>query len=196
MSRIQTRNIRPSWGFPLCHSKKQIWLVSMRMRVGSLALLSGSGLQCCHGVGCRLASDPALLWLWCRLVAAAPVWPLAWELPCAVSATLKRKEKKTKQNKNRKQTGVPQWSTRGREQEGPVQIPRSLPSPRGHQLLAAHRLGIGFPAVICMWVTLCTSTKPTSSSQKRGPRFPVFYLTDHNIKNIKLYCKWKNGQHH
>ena len=38
--------------------------------------------------------DPALLWLWCRLAAAAPVWPLAWEPPYAMDATLKKKKKK------------------------------------------------------------------------------------------------------
>ena len=26
-------------------------------------------------------NDQALLWLWCRLAAAAPILPLAWELP-------------------------------------------------------------------------------------------------------------------
>ena len=29
------------------------------------------------GVGCRRGSDPALLWLWCRLVAKARIGPLA-----------------------------------------------------------------------------------------------------------------------
>ena len=29
------------------------------------------------GVGCRLGSDPALLWLWRRPVATAPIQPLA-----------------------------------------------------------------------------------------------------------------------
>ena len=36
--------------------------------------------------------DPALLWLWCRLAAAAPIGPLAWELPYAMSVALKRKK--------------------------------------------------------------------------------------------------------
>ena len=36
------------------------------------------------GVGCRCGSDPALLWLWCSLVATAPIGPLAWESPYAV----------------------------------------------------------------------------------------------------------------
>ena len=36
------------------------------------------------GVGQRCGSDLALLWLWCRLAAAAPIKPLAWELPYAV----------------------------------------------------------------------------------------------------------------
>ena len=31
------------------------------------------------GVGHRRGSDPVLLWLWRRLVAAAPIRPLAWE---------------------------------------------------------------------------------------------------------------------
>ena len=32
--------------------------------------------------------DLALLWLWCRLVATAPIGPLAWEPPYAVGAAL------------------------------------------------------------------------------------------------------------
>ena len=35
--------------------------------------------------------DPALLWLWCRPAAAAPIRPLAWEPPCAAGAALKEK---------------------------------------------------------------------------------------------------------
>ena len=35
--------------------------------------------------------DPALLWLWCRLAAAALIGPLAWELPYAEGAALKIK---------------------------------------------------------------------------------------------------------
>ena len=38
------------------------------------------------GVGCRLGSDPELLWLWRRPVATAPIRPLAWELPYAMGA--------------------------------------------------------------------------------------------------------------
>ena len=38
------------------------------------------------GVGCRCGSDPALLWLWHRLVATATIGPLAWEPPCAMGA--------------------------------------------------------------------------------------------------------------
>ena len=34
--------------------------------------------------------DPALLWLWRRPVAIAPIGPLAWELPYAEGAALKR----------------------------------------------------------------------------------------------------------
>ena len=34
-----------------------------------------------YGVGHRRGSDLVLLWLWCRLAAAAPIQPLAWEPP-------------------------------------------------------------------------------------------------------------------
>ena len=47
-------------------------------------------------MGCRHSLDPALLWLWCRLAAAALIRPLARELPYAAGATLKIKSKKHK----------------------------------------------------------------------------------------------------
>ena len=34
-----------------------------------------------RGVGRRRGLDLVLLWLWCRPSAAAPIRPLAWELP-------------------------------------------------------------------------------------------------------------------
>ena len=40
------------------------------------------------------AGDLALLWLCCELAAADLIRPLAWELPCAVGAALKRPKKK------------------------------------------------------------------------------------------------------
>ena len=39
------------------------------------------------GLG-QWVKDPTLLWLWHRLAAAAPIPPLAWELPYAVGAAL------------------------------------------------------------------------------------------------------------
>ena len=38
------------------------------------------------GVGHRRGSDPALLWLWHRPTATAPIRSLAWEPPYAVGA--------------------------------------------------------------------------------------------------------------
>ena len=47
--------------------------------------------------------DLALLRLWCRLEASAPIQPLAWELPYATSVALKTKQnKKTKNNPPKK----------------------------------------------------------------------------------------------
>ena len=62
----------------------------MRLRVRSLALLSGL----------TMGSDRALLWLWRRLVATAPIRPLAWEPPCAAGAAQEiAKRQKTKKKK-------------------------------------------------------------------------------------------------
>ena len=58
-------------------------------------------MSCSVGRGCSL--DPPLLWLWCRLSAAALIQPLlAWELPYAAGGALKKKPKKTSQNQNQK----------------------------------------------------------------------------------------------
>ena len=59
--------------------QKWIQLVSMRIRVQSLALLSGLGIQhCCE--------------LWCRLAAVALIQPLTWEPPYAAGSALKRQK--------------------------------------------------------------------------------------------------------
>ena len=60
------------------------------------------------GVGRRRGSDPALLWLWCRVVATAPIRPLAWEPPYAAGAaqeiaTTTTTTKKTKRKKEKKE---------------------------------------------------------------------------------------------
>ena len=50
------------------------------------------------GVVRRHGSDPALLWLWCRLAAAALIRPLAWEPPDAPGAALKSKNNSNNNN--------------------------------------------------------------------------------------------------
>ena len=54
------------------------------------------GVAMSHGVGCRCSSGPVWLWLWCRPRATALIGPLAWELPYAVGAALKRKKERKK----------------------------------------------------------------------------------------------------
>ena len=46
------------------------------------------------GVGRRRGSDPALLWLWRRLEATAPIGPLAWEPAYAAGVALEKTKKK------------------------------------------------------------------------------------------------------
>ena len=48
------------------------------------------------GVDCRHGLDLALLWLWYRLAASAPIPPPAWETPYAICAALKSKKKPLK----------------------------------------------------------------------------------------------------
>ena len=54
------------------------------------------------GVGRRRGSDPALLWLWHRLAAIAPIRPLAWDPPYATEAALEKAKRQKKKTKKRK----------------------------------------------------------------------------------------------
>ena len=54
------------------------------------------------GAGRRHGSDLALLWLWLRPGATAPIRSLAWKSPYAAGVALKR-QKTTKQNKTKHQ---------------------------------------------------------------------------------------------
>ena len=83
--------------FPLWLSRLWIQLVSMRMWVQSLALLSElKDPVLPWAIGSRCGSDPVCLWLLHRLVAAALIQPLAWEPPYAAGAAY-RKNKQTNQ---------------------------------------------------------------------------------------------------
>ena len=73
------------------------------------------------GVGRRRGSDPALLWLWRRLVSTAPIRPLAWEPPYAAGAAQQMaKDKKKKKKKMTRQTlgGLTQWVITVQEKDG------------------------------------------------------------------------------
>ena len=58
------------------------------------------GIAMSYDVGHRHNSDLVLLWLWCRPAAAAPVQPLALELPYAEGVALE-KEKRGKLKKRK-----------------------------------------------------------------------------------------------
>ena len=59
-------------------------------------------------VGLRRGSDPALLWLWCRPVAAALIQPLAREPPYATGAALKRQKNKEEDPEGQRRSALPQ----------------------------------------------------------------------------------------
>ena len=74
---------------PVMAQRKQIQLgmgSRLRVRVRSLASLSGLRIQCYHGLWCvghKRGSDLTLLWLWRRPAAVALIGPLVWESPYA-----------------------------------------------------------------------------------------------------------------
>ena len=85
-------------GVPVMAQQKQTPLVSKRMWVSSSALLIGLRVQHCHelDVGYRCGLELALLWLWWRPEAAAPIQPLVQEFPYAMGVALKSKNRKQK----------------------------------------------------------------------------------------------------
>ena len=76
----------------------------MRTCVQSLAPLSGLRIRHWCELWCRSQRwlESLLLWLWCRPAAAAPIWPLAWDLSYATDMALKRKKKKRKKERKKK----------------------------------------------------------------------------------------------
>ena len=68
------------------------WLSSVGLIPGIIQWVKDLALLCAC-VGPRRGLDPALLWLWRRPAAVAPVQPLTWEVPYAASAALKTKNK-------------------------------------------------------------------------------------------------------
>ena len=80
-------------GVPVVAQWQCTQLISTRMQVPSLALLSGLRMQRCHEL-CpdhRHSLDLVWLWLWRRPAAAALIRSLAWELPYVTPAALKSK---------------------------------------------------------------------------------------------------------
>ena len=74
--------------------RKRIQLGTTRSRLPSLTSLGGLRIGRCRelwGRSERRGWGPALLWLWCRLAAVAPIGLLAWEPPYAAGAALKSK---------------------------------------------------------------------------------------------------------
>ena len=60
---------------------------------GLAQCVKGPSIAMSCGLGRRCSLDLALLHLWLRLAAAAPIQPLAWERPYAIGTALKSRKK-------------------------------------------------------------------------------------------------------
>ena len=78
-------------GVSVMAQQKRIRLRTMRL-LGSIPGLA------------QWVKDPALLWLWYRPAATAPIRSRAWEPPYATGAALKKKKKKKDKNQTNKKT--------------------------------------------------------------------------------------------
>ena len=58
-------------------------------------------------VGQRHGSDPALMWLWCRPVATAPIRNLAWEPPYATGGAQEKAKRQTNKQTKEQILGIP-----------------------------------------------------------------------------------------
>ena len=87
-------------GVPVVAQRKGIRLVSTRMRVGSLALISELRIWRCRELWCSLQTWLSLVLLLHRPAAAALIRFLAQELPYAAGVALENKNQPSKQKKN------------------------------------------------------------------------------------------------
>ena len=67
------------------------WVENLTRIHEDVCLIPGLTQWASCGIGCRCGSDLVWLWLWRRLAAIAPIRPIAWELPYATGAAVKRK---------------------------------------------------------------------------------------------------------
>ena len=131
----------------------------MKAQVRSLALLSGLRIRPSCGVGHIRGLDPTLLWLW--PAAAAPIWPLAWELPDTTGAAIKMQKIKIKKTKGciqRKVSGKKGMACNQR-----MWVPES--DTPGHESQLCHLIGSrSLVAAQPLWASTPSSVKSVTTS--------------------------------
>ena len=81
------------------HGSAEMTLTGIHEDTGSIP-----GIAMSRGVGHR-HGYLALLWLWHRPVATAPIWPRTWELSYSVGRALKRKKERKKERERERKEG-------------------------------------------------------------------------------------------
>ena len=154
---------------------QRIWLLFMRTRSlipGLCQWVKHPVLPC--GVGCRCGSDLALLWLWRRPVATAPIRPLGWEPLYAKGAALKRQKKKKDDQEIMKTMGKSETNTQRNLQATDKLLVTEIcaESPELHSLVP-----VGAWEVRLVAPTKHNFQPPETSSQKTNPStgFMLFF---------------------
>ena len=137
-----------------------------------------------RGVGHRRGLDPVLLWLWCRSAAAAPIRPLAWELPYAVGATLK--EQKT--NKKPQPWEMPQRPKESMFQEGGI---------KGDQISCFTR-AVLVPQLETRSLRAAKETEEVRRDSRDNQYFQEFWLqrTEKELplkRSMREFPSWRSG---
>ena len=130
------------------------------------------------GVGCRRSSDPALLWLWCRLASPALIRSLVWEPPYAAGVALgkARRQKKLKKKK-RLTSGIPTVTSSRLK----LQL-ASIPGQEDHMLqvqpFIQQAAFLGSDRCAQGWGSPAKSTSPDPQSNRGLFKEPLFSLRD------------------
>ena len=122
------------------------------------------------GVGHRHGSYLELLWLWCRPAAIAPIRFLAWVLPYAAPAALKRPKEKKKKKEKRK--SKEKKKTERKEKQRPTRWQTNPPE---------KNFTLRYPQILTLKANSSGKLSIVSNSQEMASQIPCRII-------YEIYC--------